>query len=114
MPWDWDTLNWVYDRRDGYCRYCEKKIYWTNYGKPDQRGAWEVDHSVPLAVGGTDYLSNLWPACTDCNRDKRTMTGSQYKRLMNGAPNSSSSGGSVVGDLAALFLFVLFLKALQR
>jgi 5-methylcytosine-specific restriction endonuclease McrA len=114
MPWDWDTLNWVYDRTDGYCRYCGKKIYWRNYGKPDQRGPWEVDHSVPLALGGTDYLRNLWPACTDCNRDKGTMPGSQYRRLMNDVPNSSSSGGSVVGDLVALFLFVLFLKAFQK
>ena len=62
MQWDEGTLDWVYDRTGGYCRYCEKKLSQINYGTPGARGAWEVEHSVPQSLGGTDYLSNLWPA----------------------------------------------------
>lgn len=81
MKYNEDTLNMVYDKTGGYCRYCEKRIYWKNYGAPGERGAWEVDHSVPIALGGTDSLRNLWPACVGCNRDKGTMTGPQYMHL---------------------------------
>ena len=112
MKWDDETLDWVYDRTDGCCRYCGKRIYRNNYGMPGERGAWEVDHSVPIALGGTDYLRNLWPSCTECNRDKGTMTGPQYIRLMNGAGGSSS--GDSLGGLVALFLVILLLKAFQR
>jgi len=114
MPWDGNTLDWVYDRTGGYCRYCGKKIYWSNYGRLDGRGAWEVDHSVPVSLGGTDYLRNLWPACIDCNRDKGTMKGSQYMRLFDDGPTKASSSDSVVRDFVALFLVALFLKALEQ
>lgn len=78
MPWDIDTLNEVFDKTDGYCRYCGKQLAWKNHGQPGNRGAWEVDHSIPKALGGTDYLNNLWPACYDCNHDKGTLTGRQF------------------------------------
>jgi len=32
--------------------------------------ATEVDHRVPLSVGGTDDPANLDPVCTDCHRAK--------------------------------------------
>jgi len=46
--------------------------------------------------------------------DVKSMTGPQYRRLMNHLPNRSSSVGSVVPDLATLFLFVLLLEGLQK
>ncbi len=65
-----DELNYIYDKTGGYCNWCEKKIAFRNYGRVGERGAWEVDHSNPLALGGTDYLRNLVPACIPCNRSK--------------------------------------------
>ena len=32
--------------------------------------ATQVDHVVPLALGGTNYIGNLMPACAPCNRAK--------------------------------------------
>ncbi len=49
-------------RRDGYaCRYCGAKA-------PDV--ILTVDHVVPVALGGTDALSNLAAACGSCNTGK--------------------------------------------
>jgi len=56
-----------------FCHICGKKLAFTNYARADLRGAWEIEHSVPRAKGGTDHLNNLYPACISCNRDKATV-----------------------------------------
>ena len=80
MPFTSEEINYVYDKTDGYCYYCGKKISFTNYGKLGNHGAWEIDHSKPVSKGGTNYLRNLVPACTTCNRDKSARHGIHYKR----------------------------------
>lgn len=48
--------------RDGYrCRYC---------GRSADDIAIDVDHIVPVRLGGTDDLDNLVAACVDCNAGK--------------------------------------------
>lgn len=69
-----ETLKKLYDKTNGRCHICYKKLARVNYGKHGRRGAWEVDHSVPRARGGTDRQSNLLPACTTCNRSKQDST----------------------------------------
>ncbi len=80
MGFDNETVVGVYDKTDGYCYYCGKKLSLKNYGKVGNHGVWEIDHSKPKSKGGTDYLRNLVPACVDCNRDKSAKGGSGYKR----------------------------------
>ena len=47
-------------RRDNYtCRYCRSAD-----------NALRVDHVTPVALGGTDELTNLVAACQDCNAGK--------------------------------------------
>lgn len=60
----------IYEKTDGYCHICHKKLSLINYGKNGKRGAWHVDHSVPKAKGGTDHVNNLYPACIGCNTSK--------------------------------------------
>jgi len=76
--WDDDTVNEVYDKNDGYCWHCGKKLSFQNYGKSGERGAWEIDHSIPLAQGGTDHLNNLVPSCIACNRSKQDLNSRQF------------------------------------
>jgi HNH endonuclease len=64
------ALNQIYDRTSGRCHICHKKLAFTNYGKVGASAAWEVEHSIPQARGGTDHLNNLYPACISCNRSK--------------------------------------------
>lgn len=51
-------------RRDGFrCRYCGKTVQ-------EEGVILEVDHVIPVSVGGGDEPSNLVTACRDCNRGK--------------------------------------------
>ena len=113
--WSDDDLNWIYDRTDGCCHLCGRKVHFHNYGCSGRVGAWEVEHSVPRACGGTDHRNNLFPACIPCNRGKQAAT-TRSVRGGNGlsrAPRSSREkalvrrantinwgvGGSLVGGL---------------
>jgi 5-methylcytosine-specific restriction endonuclease McrA len=71
--YDDDKLNKIYDKTDGHCHICHKKLAFTNYGVHGARGAWHVEHSVSKAKGGSDHLNNLYPGCIKCNLEKGTM-----------------------------------------
>ena len=65
-----EDLNTIYDKTDGHCNLCGKKLSFVNYGKLSGRAPWEVDHGNPVSKGGTNYLRNLNPICPSCNRSK--------------------------------------------
>lgn len=52
----------VYNKYNGHCAYCGKKITIKDM---------QVDHIKPIAGGGTDDLNNLNPSCRLCNHYKR-------------------------------------------
>lgn len=64
-------LRAIYDRTTGKCHICHKKLAITNYGRSEERGCWEVEHSRPRAKGGSDHGNNLYAACIPCNRSKQ-------------------------------------------
>ena len=76
-----DTLNHIYDKTNGCCAYCGKKLAFNNYGVPYARANWEVDHVKPVSRGGPDHISNLIAACFDCNRSKSDLTGREFLGL---------------------------------
>lgn len=46
------------------CAYC---------GKPDHRAdELELEHVIPISMGGAHHLSNIVPACSQCNQSKRS------------------------------------------
>lgn len=65
-----ETKSRVFEKTAGYCHLCNKKIARKNYGSHGSRGAWEVDHSVPVSKGGKNHLNNYLAACISCNRAK--------------------------------------------
>ena len=75
-----EEVNAVYNKTDGYCKYCGKRLSFVNYGKNGKRGAWHIDHSRSWAKGGSSYLRNLVPSCISCNLDKSTSRGTYYKK----------------------------------
>ena len=74
MAYDKKILRQIYDRTSGRCHICHKKLSFLNYANIDAKGAWEVEHSVGRAKGGTDHLNNLFAACISCNRQKGILT----------------------------------------
>lgn len=78
MGYSNERLSEIFSKTNGLCRHCGLQLAAGNYGRRDARGGWEVDHSVPIAKGGTDNLRNLWPLCWKCNIDKKTKNGSYY------------------------------------
>lgn len=78
-----EQLNRIFKRTSGYCHICRKKLCRNNYGEFGQRGAWEVEHSVPQCKGGSDRSNNLYAACIPCNRDKGKLT-TRTARRWNG------------------------------
>ena len=96
---------------------CHKRLVWRNYGRPEARGAWEVEHSRPRAWGGSDRLNNLYPACVRCNREKGSRRTNREMRARHGkrrAPLSrekrvwarleSAVVGGLLGMVAGSFL----------
>ncbi len=122
MKYSDTLLDTIYDRTSGKCHICGKKLARLNYGLLDARGSWEVEHSIPVARGGTDHANNLFAACISCNRSKRDST-SRSARAHHGrsrAPYSSAqikkvrtgnaiSGGVIAGIATLIFVPELFL-----
>lgn len=70
MAYDNETLVNIFRKTDGHCHLCGKKLRLFMYnGYPDV-AAWEVEHSLPKAKGGTDHFNNLFPAHIECNRER--------------------------------------------
>lgn len=107
-----NALTRIFTRTEGRCHICHKKICFNNYGQMGRRGAWEVEHSVPISKGGTDHLNNLYAACIRCNRSKGNAT-TRKARAVHGYRNAPLSEKrrvnnawrwGTVGTLAALFV----------
>jgi 5-methylcytosine-specific restriction endonuclease McrA len=73
-----EELNDVYDRTAGYCFYCGIKLPFVNYGRVGEKGAWEVDHFIPVASGGAHQPYNWVPACISCNTEKADLLPWQF------------------------------------
>ena len=78
MAYSEDRLEQIWDKGQPikgknpnlYRQDCEgNTIYKPNYGKITPMG-WEVDHSKPRCLGGTDHLNNLQPMQANANRRK--------------------------------------------
>jgi len=79
-----EQLRRIYDKTNGSCHLCGKKLAFTNYGEVGARASWEVEHSIPLANGGTHHGNNLFASCVPCNRSKAADVSSQAVRARNG------------------------------
>ena len=53
----------LFSFHEGICHLCKGKI-------DGAREAWEVEHEIPLAMGGADDDKNRKPAHIKCHKDK--------------------------------------------
>jgi 5-methylcytosine-specific restriction endonuclease McrA len=78
---------WLDQLNRGLCHYCGKKF---------SRDQLTMDHTIPLARGGTSTPGNIVPACRDCNRDKKldTPVDQLFKQLERSHGDSDSDDSS--------------------
>jgi 5-methylcytosine-specific restriction endonuclease McrA len=55
------------------CRYCGKRI---------SRKSATPDHKIPLSRGGSNWITNIFPACLPCNQRKNALTEREYLRRL--------------------------------
>jgi len=108
---DNERLNRIYDKTDGYCHICHKKLSFSNYGIFGAKCNWEIEHSVAKANAGSNNLNNLFPACISCNRIKReqqTKIARSYfgnsrapysRKKKQSIKNQNTVAGTVIGGI---------------
>lgn len=106
----------IYDRTSGKCHICIKKLAFENYSFLGLKGAWEVEHSNPKSMGGTNRLNNLYASCITCNRSKnnKSTKSARAKYGRTKAPLSKEKwidakrgnaiGGAILGGIAGSIL----------
>lgn len=70
----------VYEKYNGHCAYCGKKIEYKDM---------QVDHFVAKKgwhENGSDDISNLMPACRMCNHYKRANSLETFRRYIEEIP----------------------------
>ena len=65
-----ETKQTVFERSGKRCDGCGKHLAFNNRQGGDW-GAWNVDHIVPISLGGSDSLRNYQTLCIDCNQRKK-------------------------------------------
>lgn len=63
-----EDIQKIYDLQHGCCAYCKKKL-----GKK-----YDVDHVMPLKLGGSNGKDNLQILCPSCNRKKNAIDPVEY------------------------------------
>jgi len=80
MSYPTPKLKSIFARTNGHCHICHGRLVFSKYGQSETNGAWEVEHSVAKANGGTCHGNNLFAAHTTCNRQKGVLTSRSARR----------------------------------
>lgn len=74
IPIPYSVRKYVYQRDNYQCKSC---------GKTQQEIILNVDHIIPLALGGSNDLSNLQTLCVICNTQKKHYLDPRFKRYFS-------------------------------
>ena len=75
-----DVREQVYKKCHGHCAYCGCLLDYKDM---------QVDHVIPLRVGGNDDISNMLPACRSCNHYKAALDLEQFREYVHQIPARS-------------------------
>lgn len=70
----YSVREYVYQRDNYQCKSC---------GKSQQETTLNIDHIIPLALGGSNDLSNLQTLCVTCNSKKKHYLDPRFKRYFS-------------------------------
>lgn len=60
-----DERIYIYQKYNGHCAICGRSVKFKES---------TIDHIIPIAKGGTNYMDNLQLACDECNGVKSNLT----------------------------------------
>ena len=66
MAFTEDVVKNAFDRVNGYCQVCGKKLVYASRGSAQGRGGWEARHIKPVLEGGKDEVRNCMIVCKEC------------------------------------------------
>ena len=66
MAFTEDVVKNAFDRVNGYCQVCGKKLVYASRGSAQGRGGWEARHIKPVLEWGKDEVRNCMIVCMEC------------------------------------------------
>lgn len=69
MAFTEDVIRNAFEKVNGYCQICGKKLVYNNRGSTEGRGGWEAEHIKPVSEGGNDTIRNCMILCMECYND---------------------------------------------
>lgn len=79
-------------RHGNRCAYCGKPL----------TSRFALDHVVPLRFGGEDSITNIMPACIQCNHRKGVLSVEQFRKAIEDAPRQIAKK-SLTGRIAEAY-----------
>ena len=89
-----DTKRNAFERANGCCEICGKRLVFGNRGRNGGRGSWEAHHKKPKSEGGTDTLRNCMILCYQCHQQPQKAVSRKSK---NQSPDDIIFGGGILG-----------------
>lgn len=86
----------------------EKRRVFAEYGIPDPqpRGAYEVDHFIPLELGGSNDIKNLWPEAakpTPGFHEKDKVENYLHRQVCSGSMGLDQARQEISGDWVRVY-----------
>ena len=72
MPYSEEELNHAFEKSNGYCWWCGKKLVFNNYGIFTKEG-WDIDDTYHVKNRKNSHLKSFVAACIECNRKITTI-----------------------------------------
>lgn len=58
-----------------------------------------IEHRIPLSRGGSNWISNIAPACESCNLKKNNKTEAEFRKTMRGVSSPAEMASEVLNAL---------------
>lgn len=91
----------TWKRYMGHCVYCGQETDWYLRGHSNAKNAPEIDHWIPISLGGPPTVWNMLLACKSCNSSKGDKLWPYPQTLLNNAPELKKCTTAAT-ELAAL------------
>jgi len=100
----------IFKASNGVCHLCKKPVALDQYNNHDHDRGWHVDHSRPIANGGTHHPNNLRAAHIKCNRDKSDIPAGEFRakvKEQQAEYNRRLWGQATLAGVAGIILIAL-------